>query len=141
MASRMNEVRWLELPSVRDERGVLTAIEAGRDVPFPILRVFLVHHTTTDRGGHAHKDTDQVVTAAAGELTLEVTDGHSSQSFKLDDPTRGVYVPRMLFVRLQSFSADAVCLVFASTHYNMKQSYRSWEAYLEAIAGGSYDGA
>lgn len=39
------DVRWIELPHAVDERGVLTAIEAGRDIPFEITRVFYMRGT------------------------------------------------------------------------------------------------
>ncbi|MGH3929946.1 MAG: WxcM-like domain-containing protein, partial [Pseudonocardiaceae bacterium] len=57
------EIHWIDLPSHRDERGRLTAIEAGTDIPIVVERVFYVHETTQDRGGHAHRDTDQVLIA------------------------------------------------------------------------------
>lgn len=131
--SVLDAVRWVELPSNVDARGVLTSIEGGQDVPFEIKRVFYMHHIATDRGGHAHTDTEQVVTAAAGRFKMDLSDGVNTQTYVLDDPTRGVYTPPMVFIRLYDFSPDAVCLVLASTHYDITKSIRSWEAYLEAI--------
>ncbi|MBN2197338.1 MAG: FdtA/QdtA family cupin domain-containing protein [Polyangiaceae bacterium] len=133
--SGLSAVRWVDLKSVRDDRGVLTAVESETDIPFQILRVFWVHHATTDRGGHSHRDTDQVVTAVAGSLTMEVSDGTESRALRLDDPTRGVYVPRMVFIDLKGFSPEAVCLVLASSHYDMRRSIRSYAEYLEAVRG------
>jgi hypothetical protein len=134
-ASVLDAVRWVELPSSVDARGVLTSIEGGQDIPFEIKRIFYMHHIVTDRGGHAHTDTEQVVTAAAGRFKMDLSDGVNTQSYVLDDPTRGVYTPPMVFIRLYDFSPGAVCLVLASTHYDIAKSIRSWEAYLEAIAG------
>jgi hypothetical protein len=131
--SVLDAVRWVELPSNVDARGVLTSIEGGQDVPFEIKRVFYMHHIVTDRGGHAHTDTEQVVTAAAGSFKMDLSDGVNTQTYVLDDPARGVYTPPMVFIRLYDFSSGAVCLVLASTHYDIAKSIRSWEAYLEAI--------
>jgi len=103
------------------------------DVPFEIERVFYMHHIITDRGGHAHADTDQVVIAAAGRFKMDLSDGTNTQTYVLDDPTRGVYTPRMVFIRLYDFSPGAVCLVLASTHYDISKSIRSWEDYLKAM--------
>jgi dTDP-4-dehydrorhamnose 3,5-epimerase-like enzyme len=119
--------------STKDARGVLTAIEAGQDVPFPIERIFLVHHAVTDRGGHAHRDTDQLILAVSGSLVVEVSDGKDWRTFELTSPERGLFVPRMVFINLKRFSPETVCLVLASTHYDMKRSIRSWEAYLEEV--------
>lgn len=129
----LDAVRWVELPSNVDERGVLTSIEGRQDIPFEIKRIFYMHHITTDRGGHAHIDTEQVVTAAAGCFKMDLSDGVDTQTYVLDDPTRGVYTPPMVFIRLYDFSPGAVCLVLASSHYDIEKSIRSWEEYLEAI--------
>ena len=126
-------VRWVELPSRVDGRGVLTSIEGETDVPFEIKRVFYMHHIITDRGGHAHADTDQVVIAAAGRFKMDLSNGTNTQTYVLDDPTRGIYTPRMVFIRLYDFSPGAVCLVLASTHYDISKSIRSWEDYLKAM--------
>lgn len=137
--SPLDDVRWIELPSVRDERGVLTAVEAEQDIPFAIARVFYMHHIVAPRGGHAHRDTDQVLVAVAGAFHAELFDGERSISFTLDDPTRGLYIPRMVFIAMDRFSPGAVGLVLASTHYDMSRSLRSREAYLDALQEGSSD--
>lgn len=131
--SVLDAVRLVDLPSVRDARGVLTSIESGRDAPFVIRRIFYMHHMVSDRGGHAHMDTHQVVIAAAGSLTMDLSDGSRTVSFRLDDPTKGVYTPPMVFITLRDIGPDALCLVLADTHYDMSRSLRSWEAYLAAV--------
>jgi dTDP-4-dehydrorhamnose 3,5-epimerase-like enzyme len=130
---RLDHARWIDLPSNQDDRGVLTSIESEQDAPFPIKRIFYMHHVVSDRGGHAHMDTDQVVVALAGGFEMELSDGKASETFRMDDPTRGVYVPRMLFININGMSQDTVCLVLASTHYDMSRSLRSWEDYLRAL--------
>jgi dTDP-4-dehydrorhamnose 3,5-epimerase-like enzyme len=134
---RLDEVRWIDLPSNQDERGVLTSIESEQDAPFPIKRIFYMHHVVSDRAGHAHTDTDQVVVSVAGGFDMELSDGKDSVTFRLDDPTRGVYVPRMVFININGMSEDTVCLVLASSHYDMSRSLRSHDAYLEALGLGS----
>ena len=133
MTSVLDAVKWISLPSNHDPRGVLTSIEGGEDIPFAIKRIFYMHHITTDRGGHAHTDTDQVVIATSGSFNIDVSDGQRHETHTINDPTQGIYTPRMVFINLYNFSSDAVCLVLASTHYDMSKSIRSWEAYLEVI--------
>ena len=131
--SVLNAARWIDLPSRVDSRGVLTSIENRLDIPFEIKRIFYMHHIVADRGGHAHTDTDQVVIAAAGCFKMDLSDGTNIQTYALDNPSRGVYTPRMVFIRLYDFSPGAVCLVLASTRYDIAKSIRSWEDYLKAI--------
>jgi dTDP-4-dehydrorhamnose 3,5-epimerase-like enzyme len=121
----IEKVKWINLNSVSDERGSLTAVEGGTDIPFSIKRIFYVHDTVTDRGGHAHRATQQVLIAISGSLTVRFTDKHNSKEYKLNDPAMGLYMPPMLFVELMDFSKDGVCLVLADTHYDIKESIRS----------------
>ncbi|MES2626705.1 MAG: FdtA/QdtA family cupin domain-containing protein [Pseudomonadota bacterium] len=133
MKSGLSEVRWIELPAAADDRGTLTAIEGAIDIPFDIRRIFYMHHISADRGGHAHRDTEQVVIGIAGRHEIEVKDGDTSLTFVLDDPNRGLYLPRMTFTNLKAFSEGAVALVLASTHYDRTRSLRTFEDYLAAL--------
>ncbi len=126
-------VRRLPLQDVIDERGRLTAVEAEQHIPFAIQRIFYVHQVRPreDRAGHAHMDTDQVAIAITGQFQVVVEDGLDAQSFLLDRPDEGLYLPRQAFVRLREFSPGAVCLVLANTHYDRSRSLRTWEDYLQ----------
>ncbi|MEY4641860.1 MAG: hypothetical protein RLZZ227_1854 [Pseudomonadota bacterium] len=135
MNSGLDAVRWIDLPAVADSRGTLTAVEAMVDIPFDIRRVFYLHHVVADRGGHAHLDTDQVVIGISGRHVIEVRGAARRLRFVLDDPNRGLYLPRMTFTSLLEFSAGAVALVLASTHYDRGRSLRTFEDYLAALQG------
>ncbi len=112
-------------------------MESGKHLPFEIARVFLVHQVTTgaDRGGHAHRDTDQVLSCIHGRLTVEVSDGAGTETFLLDDAGRGLYVPRMLWIRLYNFTEEAILSVYASTRFDRSRSIRTWEDYLREMNG------
>jgi hypothetical protein len=129
----LDRVKFISLPSVSDARGVLTAIEGTRDIPFEIKRVFYMHHIVQDRGGHAHRDTDQVVVAAAGSFSLEVFDGNHTRRFAMNDPTQGLYIPRMIFISMTRFAPGSVCLVIANSYYDISRSIRSKEDYLRFL--------
>jgi len=137
MKSGISEIRWIDLPAVTDDRGTLTAIEAAHDIPFAIERIFYMHHISADRGGHAHRDTDQVVIGISGRHVVEVKDAEHCLRFVLEDPNKGLYLPRMTFTSLVEFSPGAVSLVLASTHYDRARSLRTFEDYLAALEGGS----
>ncbi|MGE3188309.1 MAG: FdtA/QdtA family cupin domain-containing protein [Vicinamibacterales bacterium] len=126
-------VRWVDLPSHADARGVLTAIESGQDVPFAIQRVYFVHDVVQERGGHAHRETHQVVTAVHGECDMVLSDGTHERTWRLDRLPRGLYIPPMLFIRMANFSPGTVLASFASTHYDTTRSIRSWADYLAVI--------
>jgi dTDP-4-dehydrorhamnose 3,5-epimerase-like enzyme len=129
----IKEISWKNLASVNDQRGILTSIESNIDIPFEIRRIFYMHHVTSDRGGHAHIDTDQIVIAISGTFQIELYDGENKVIFEMDDPTKGIYIPRMIFINLFNFSADAVCMVLANTHYDIKKSIRNITDYTKTI--------
>jgi dTDP-4-dehydrorhamnose 3,5-epimerase-like enzyme len=131
--SNLKYVKWIDLPSQTDSRGILTAIESEVDIPIAIKRIFYMHHIVSPRGGHAHIDTDQVVIASSGSFRIELSDGTVSQTYEMNDATRGLFIPRMIFIRIFDFSKDAVCMVLANTHYDISKSIRSWEEYLKIM--------
>ena len=126
-------MRWIALPSHHDDRGTLTAIEGGQEIPFDVKRIYFVHDVKAERGGHAHRDTQQVVVAASGRFEIVLSDGEREAAYVLDDVRRGLYIGPMLFIRSHSFSEGAVLVSFASTHYDKARSIRSWPEYLDAI--------
>ena len=136
MKSGLDDIRWIDLPAVTDDRGTLTAVEGMVDSPFTINRIFYMHHVSADRGGHAHRDTDQVVIGISGRHVIEVRDATRSLRFVLDNPDRGLYLPRMTFTTLLDFSVDAVSLVLASTHYDRSRSIRTFPEYLAVLNAG-----
>lgn len=137
----VKDIIWIKLKYNPDERGCLTAIESNCEAPFDIKRVFYMHDVVpgADRGGHAHRDTDQVAVAVHGQLNIVVSDGHESTIILLNHPGWGIYLPRMTWTRLMNFSLGAVCLVLASTHYDRSKSIRTWNEYLTILSIPQFD--
>ncbi|MDC1317698.1 FdtA/QdtA family cupin domain-containing protein [Flavobacteriaceae bacterium] len=123
----------LDLPSVVDDRGILTSVEEHKDVPFKIKRIFYMHDIKKNRGGHAHIDTDQIIIAISGSFKLKVFDGYADDTYFLNNASEGVYTPRLTFVDFFEFSSDAVCLVLSNTYYEMKNSLRNINDYINYI--------
>lgn len=129
---KIADITWVNLRSVCDDRGCLTAIEGGQMIPFEVKRVFYMHDVVhgADRGGHAHHDTDQFAVAVHGSLKIIVSDGFESRTVILDNPGWGITLPRLTWTSLVDFSDGAVCMVLASTHYDRSKSIRTWSEYL-----------
>ena len=123
----------IKLRTNSDSRGALTSVEELQDIPIDIKRVFYMHHVTENRGGHAHKDTDQVIIPVSGSFKIMLFDGKENIVFDMSDCTKGLYIPRLTFTDLYDFTPDAVCLVLANTHYDMGKSLRSMDAYMSYL--------
>ena len=126
----LGATRWIDFPRSTDERGVLTAIESGSDAPFDIKRVFFLHGIRADRGGHAHRSTQQLLVPISGAFTVALSTGCESTTYHMTDPNRGLYVPPMTWLRLYDFTPGAVCLVLTDTYYRESAYVRNWDDFL-----------
>ena len=124
------DVRWMPIPHADDDRGTLTAIE-GSALPFEIKRIFYMHRVPAgrERGAHAHRFTQQIAIAVAGAFQMDVSDGVRTETFTLDDPNRGLFLPAMAWIRLYGFTADTVAMVLCDRQYVPEHVIRDWHAY------------
>lgn len=129
----LNLVRWIDLSSNEDSRGILTSIESGQDIPFELKRIYYLHNIKSARGGHAHRDTYQMVIALRGNCEITLSDGKHSKSFILDNPNKGLCFGPMLWIEIPKLTSDSIVLVLASTHYDKNRSIRTHEEYLNEI--------
>ncbi len=126
---QLDQVKLIDLPTHEDSRGILTSIEQNEDIPFEIKRVFYVHHIKGKRGCHAPIDTDEVLIPISGSFYVNVLDGVSSKTFFLNDLTKGLFIPRLIFLEMYDFTEDAVCLVLANTKYDDSRYLRTMEDF------------
>ena len=133
------EVRSIDLPRVHDPRGDLTFIEGGNHIPFDIARVYFLYNVPVDaeRGGHAHKELQQVLFAISGSFRIIVDDGSDKKEFWLRDPRKGLYVSRMIWREMDSFSQGAVVMVLASQPFDENDYFRDYEDFRAAVRAQS----
>lgn len=129
--------RLIELPEHADARGKLAVVEGGVHIPFQVQRAFFLYEVPqgAQRAGHALKTCHEFLIAVHGSFRIRVRDGISDETFVLDRPNVGFYLPPMLWCDLDEFSAGAVCLVFASTHYDTCEQIRNWDEFQAALRG------
>jgi hypothetical protein len=118
-----------------DTRGNLSIIEAERDIPFAIKRVFYIWENTENypRGGHAHKELFQAFVCMRGESRLKITDGKETREIVLDTPIYCVTVAPGLWVDIDGFSRDCVLMVLASETYDESDYIRDYDEYLKYV--------
>jgi hypothetical protein len=134
--------RIIELPRIPDPRGNLTFIEGDTHIPFAIRRVFYLYDVPggEDRGGHAHRQLQQVIIAASGSFDVIVDDGTQQERFSLNRSWYGLYVPRMVWAHLENFSSGSVSLVLASAVYEEADYYRDYDEYQQVQLAGGHAG-
>lgn len=132
----VEECKLIELPSVEDPQGNLVFGEGERHVPFPIARVYHVYDVPADakRGGHAHRRIEQLVICLNGGFEVGVEDGSQSDSFIMDNPRFGLYLPPMIWHDLTGFAAGSAYYVVSSGVYDETEYIRDYDEF-QRLAG------
>lgn len=138
---RLDNCRLLDLPKITDQRGNLTFIEENRHFPFDIKRVYYLYDVPggAERGGHAHKEMNQMIIAISGSFDVVLDDGFSRKRIHLNRSYYGLYVCPMVWRELDNFSSGAVCLSLASNYYDENDYYRDYNDYLSGVRGDIND--
>lgn len=125
----------LDFKTISDSRGSLSVVEANRQVPFDIKRVYYLYNLSPSkpRGGHAHKELRQVMVALAGAFDLILDDGKTKTEVHLCRPDQGVLIDRMVWHEMCNFTNDSVCVVFASDYYDEADYFRDYSEFLSAL--------
>lgn len=131
----MKLIRFIDLPSLGDERGSLVAIEANKHIPFEVKRVYYIFGTQSgvSRGFHAHKNLQQLAVCVAGKCRMLLDDGVNKESVWLDSPTKGLMIGNNVWREMHEFSDDCVLLVLASEHYDESDYIRDYSEFCSAV--------
>lgn len=131
----VDKCKIIELPKINDARGNLSFVEGHNHIPFAIQRVYYLYDVPggAERGGHGHKELQQLIIAMSGSFDVVLDDGHEKKRFHLNRSYNGLYVCPMIWRELDNFSSGAVCLVLASNLYDESDYYRDYPNFLTAL--------
>ena len=125
------EIKFYDLQVRGDDRGSLVVVEARKDIPFEIKRVYYIFDTKMDvrRGFHAHKELEQIAVCVAGSCKFHLDDGSETAEVQLDSPSKGLYIGKMIWREMYDFTPDCVLMVLASEHYREADYIRVYEEF------------
>ena len=131
--------QMIDLPRVNDPRGNLTFVEGGRHVPFEIKRIYYLYDVPggAARGGHAHKDLQQLIVAMSGSFDVHLDDGRAKKVVHMNRSYNGLFVCPMIWREICNFSSGAVCLVLASIYYDEDDYYRDYAQFQADVIAGA----
>ena len=132
MNSTCNDCLSIELQSIKSRRkGSLTPVYNSNSIPFDIKRVYYLYDipSLSERGGHAHKNLQQLIIAVAGSFDVIINDSKEKKIISLNRPDVGLYLPPMIWRELKNFSGGSICLVLASDPYDENDYYRDYKTY------------
>ena len=129
----MNGVKIIELPTISDHRGRVTVAELTRVLPFEVERIFWIYEVPENkiRASHAHRLQQQVLFPLGGSFIVKLDDGISSDSFRMDEPSKGLLIPAGVWISISNFSTGAICLVLSPAPYDETEYIHDYHEFLE----------
>ena len=114
-----------------DEMGSLIVVEAMKDIPFMIKRVYYVYSTARHaiRGRHSHKKLEQVIFCPMGSCDFILDDGKERVTIPMNEPNKGLYIKGNIWREFTNFSEDCVVMVLASEPYDEGDYIRDYNEF------------
>ena len=127
----MEQPMIINLPKILDKRGNLSFIEAKKHIPFMIQRSYWIYDVPGGevRGGHAYRENKEFIVALSGSFDVVLHDGLKEQVFHLNRSYYGLYVPQMMWRRMENFSTNSLALILSSTNYEQTDYIRDFEQF------------
>lgn len=127
----VEDCRLIDLPKIVRRAGSITPVEAAKDVPFALARIYYVYDVPggASRGGHAHRELEQLFVSVMGSFDVVLDDGRNRKTVTLNRAYRGLYVAPLIWRELRNFSSGGVCLVLASLPYAEEDYVRDYESF------------
>ena len=127
-----NNEKVIQLPKIVDERGNLSFIEGLNHIPFAIERAYWIYDVPGGeyRGAHAFREQEEFIVALSGSFDVILHDGKEERKYQLNRSYLGIYVPRMMWRRMENFSTNSLCLVLSSTRYNEADYIRDFDEFI-----------
>ena len=109
----------------------MIALEANKDVPFSIERVYCILNTekNASRGFHAHISLKQVMICLAGSCRVVLDNGVTKSEAVLNDSSRGLLIDGLLWREMHDLSDDCVLIVIANQHFDESDYIRDYEEF------------
>ena len=124
-----------QFPPHGDDRGQLVAIEAMKDLPFEVKRVYYIYDTLAHvrRGFHAHRNLQQILICVHGSCKVHLDNGFETVEVLLDKPFEGLYIENDMWREMYDFSEGAVLLVLASQYYDEADYIRCYDDFIAMV--------
>jgi len=133
----LEDVREIYFKVNGDDRGKLVVVEGLKDLPFEIARIFYIFGFGADvvRGCHANRRSEFVLINICGASKVKVMDGKNEKIYVLNEPYKGIYLPKMVWKEMYDFSKDSVLLTLASEPYDAAEYIRDYQEYIREVWG------
>lgn len=127
----IEKVKIIDLPKILDLRGNLSFLESNNHVPFDIKRTYWIYDVPGGeiRGSHAFKKSHEFIIALSGSFDVILNDDKKEVKHSLNRSYYGLYVPNMLWRRVENFSTNALALIVSSIYYDQNDYIRNFNEF------------
>ena len=127
----LKEVKFIDLPKILDPRGNLSFFENNNQIPFEIKRIYWIYDVPGGevRGSHAFRESHEFIVALSGSFDVVLNDGRKEKKYSLNRSYFGLYVPKLIWRKLENFSTNSIALVVASTKFSPKDYIRDFKEF------------
>ena len=127
----IEKVKIIDLPKILDPRGNLSFLESNIHFSFEIKRTYWIYDVPGGeiRGSHAFKKSREFIIALSGSFDVVLNDSENEVKYSLNRSYHGLYVPNMLWRRLENFSTNALALVVSSISYDQNDYIRNFNEF------------
>lgn len=132
-------VKIINLQNHLGSDGSISILEFNELSSLTPKRLFFISDVSPNksRGFHAHKECIQLLIAAHGICTLDITKGNKNIKLIMDTPEFGVLLPRMTWATQTYHDKNTVLIVLASHSYDKKDYIEDFEIYSQMVSEGS----
>lgn len=113
-----------------DARGWLCPIDFSAFCFHPIRAFAVAAHDGMARGGHAHRESQQLFMLISGRIDVEFSDGHQRGQLQLTETSRAILIQPRIWTRQIFHGVTALLMVFSDRSYD-PDSYIHSEADLD----------
>lgn len=131
---KLMEIQIIDIPKIKNSKGNIGVIELDT-IPFDIKRVYYLYDVPSSarRGGHAHKNLQQLLVPLSGSFDVVLKDGTEEVTITLNKPDKGLLINNNIWRELENFSSGAVCMVLASEPYSEDDYIREYKEFLKYV--------
>ena len=119
-----------KLKTISDEKGNLIPLEF-EGLPFIPKRIFYVIGVPkdTERGRHAHYNTEQLLICIKGKIRVKVHNGYKWDELDMEEGET-VFIDKMIWDSQVFLTGEDILLVLSSTNYDSKDYIDDWVEFL-----------